>query len=214
MRMGRRRARPAATIASTLSRPRSRAWFTASISTIDWLTTMPASMIRPIYATTLTVVPVSHSAHTAPMTRERDGEQDHERMDQRLELRRHHEVDQEHRKHQRELQRARTSRASLRSGRRRTPSRRQAWRVACRMSCSAATPVPRSAPTTSADTMATRSWPMRRISAGPLASVTSATAVSGHRPLAARVDDQRGGSLRSTPSACRRCAPARRSSCR
>ena len=48
IRIGRRRARPAATIASTLSSPRSRAWFTASISTIDWLTTMPASMIRPI----------------------------------------------------------------------------------------------------------------------------------------------------------------------
>ena len=50
-----------------------------------------------------------------------------------------------------------------------------------RRRCSAAssTPVPRSPCARLAETTATRSWPMRRISAGPIASVTSATAVSG-----------------------------------
>ncbi|MND07172.1 hypothetical protein D3C83_289830 [compost metagenome] len=48
MTMGRRRSRAASTIASCFATPFSRSWLTASISTIDWLTTMPASMIRPM----------------------------------------------------------------------------------------------------------------------------------------------------------------------
>jgi hypothetical protein len=67
IRMGRRRILPASMMASRFDRPRSRAWLTASISTIDWLTTIPASMMSPMYATTLTVVPVIHNAQTAPM---------------------------------------------------------------------------------------------------------------------------------------------------
>ena len=62
--------------------------------------------------------------------------------------------------------------------------------VACRMLCSVTTPVPRSAPATSAEMIATRSWPMRRISAGPLASAHVGDGRERHRPLAARIHDQ------------------------
>ena len=68
MRMGRSRVRPASLMAAIFSRPRSRAWLIASINTMALFTTMPASMMRPMSATELMVVPVMYSPHTGPMS--------------------------------------------------------------------------------------------------------------------------------------------------
>ena len=54
-------------MASIFSRPRSRAWLMASMSTIALFTTMPASMMRPMSATELMVVPVMYRPQTEPM---------------------------------------------------------------------------------------------------------------------------------------------------
>ena len=64
--IGRRRDSAACAIAAIFSTPSSRNWFTRSISTIAFLTTMPASMIRPMKTTTLSGVNVILSASTAP----------------------------------------------------------------------------------------------------------------------------------------------------
>ncbi len=64
--MGRSRALPASMIASKRSRPCARSWLMRSTSTMALLTTMPASMMTPMNATMLIVVPVTNSARTAP----------------------------------------------------------------------------------------------------------------------------------------------------
>ena len=68
------------------------------------LTTMPASMMMPMYACMLNDVPVSLSASTTPMRRRRHREHDDERIAQRLVLRRHHRVDEHQRENQHHAQ--------------------------------------------------------------------------------------------------------------
>ena len=53
-------------IALIRSMPRSRNWLIKSSSTMALLTTMPASMIRPMKTMTLKLVPVSHRASATP----------------------------------------------------------------------------------------------------------------------------------------------------
>ena len=67
IRIGRMRRRPASTRASSRDIPSERSMFTASIRTMAFLTTIPASITAPIIPTTLTEWPVSTSARTAPM---------------------------------------------------------------------------------------------------------------------------------------------------
>ena len=66
MRIGRSRTRPASTSASCFDRPSRRRWFTWSMSTMAFLTTIPASMTTPMSTMTLTRCPVARRAATTP----------------------------------------------------------------------------------------------------------------------------------------------------
>jgi hypothetical protein len=67
IRIGRIRLRPAWMSASSMASPSERSRLTASISTMAFFTTIPASITAPISPTTLIEWPVSTRARMAPI---------------------------------------------------------------------------------------------------------------------------------------------------